>query len=336
MRQELAAWGRQPPALPLLVEKPGRTKDEEPRRWQGHSVRRRVEVEDSAGRVTQEEVRFVVVHARQLAQPQAQTYASAHEKAAEAVADHVRQGHAQWFVCRPDAEAASAADEGRGPGRRGRRPRPWRYHTRRSSIVAASRRTRRTRRGRPAQTDPPPTESGYGLMGEVDALPKAEVDHGWTGLATTVRAARGTDAEILAAYQEQKTTVEPGLRWIKNPAAIAPVWFEKPERMAALARLTVVGLLVYSLIQRQVRLSLRVHDQQIPGNKGLTATPTAAVVLALFAQVALVQVGIEDQQIEQLSGVRPHHLLLCDALGLNHSWDEAPSAQKNGTDIQTP
>ena len=53
--------------------------------------------------------------------------------------------------------------------------------------------------------------------------------------------------------------------------------------------LTVMGLLVSSVIQRQVRLSLRTHDQQMPGHKGTTAIPTAAVVLALFAQVALVQ-----------------------------------------------
>jgi transposase len=336
MRQELEAWGRQHPALPLLVEKPGRTKDEEPRRWHGHSVLRRVEVEDSAGQVTQEEVRCVVVHSRQLAQQHAQTYASAQAKEAEAVADHVRQGHAQWFACRPDAEAAIAAYEGQGPGRRGRRPRPWRYHTLRYGIVAASRRTRRTRRGRPAKTDPPPTESGYRLMVEVDVLPHAEDDNGWTVLATTVGAERCTDAEILQAYQEQNTTVEPGFRWLKNPAAIAPVWLEKPERIAALALLTVVGLLVYSIIQRQVRLYLRTHGPQIPGNKGLTATPTAAVVLALFAQVALLQVGIDEQQIEQIYGVQPHHLRLCDALGLNYSWYEAPSAQKNGTDIQTP
>jgi hypothetical protein len=271
------------------VEKPGRTKDEEPRRWHGHSVLRRVEVEYSAGRLTQEEVRFVVVHASQLAQQHAQTYASAQEKAAEAVADHVRQVQAQWLACRPDAEAAIAAYKGRGPGRRGRRPRPWRYHTLHYSLVAASRRTRRTRRGRPAKTDPPPTESGYSLVVEVEALTNAEEDNGWTVLATTVCAERGTDTEILQAYQEQNTTVEPGFRWIKNPAAIAPVWLEKPERIAALAMLTVVGLLVYSIIQRQTRLYLRAHDQQIPGNKGLTATPTAAVVLALFAQVALIQ-----------------------------------------------
>jgi hypothetical protein len=100
--------------------------------------------------------------------------------------------------------------------------------------------------------------------------------------------------------QEQHTTVEPGLRWIKHPAAISPVWLEKPERIAALAMLTVVGVLVDSILQRQVRLSLRTHDQQLPGNNGPTATPTAAVVLTLFVQVALVQLWIGDQVVVQV------------------------------------
>src|ERR687886_877776 len=38
IRQELEAWGGQQPALPLLIEKPGRTQDDAPRRWHGHSV----------------------------------------------------------------------------------------------------------------------------------------------------------------------------------------------------------------------------------------------------------------------------------------------------------
>ena len=97
-------------------------------------------------------------------------------------------------------------------------------------------------------------------MVEVEVLAKPAEDSGWTVLATTVSAATCTDTEILQAYQEQHITVEPGFRWIKNPAAISPVWLEKPERIAALAMLTVVGLLVYSLIQRQVRLSLHTHD----------------------------------------------------------------------------
>ena len=88
-------------------------------------------------------------------------------------------------------------------------------------------------------------------------------------------------------------------------------------------------MLVYSVIQRQVRLYLRTHDQQLPGHKGLTATPTAAVVLALFAQVALVRLWTEGQEMAQLSGVQPHHRLVCEALGLDSSWYVVPAAQKN-------
>jgi Transposase DDE domain len=277
-----------------------------------------------------------VVHSSQLAQQQTQTYASAQGKEAEALADHATRVQAQWVACLPDAAAALAAYEGREPGRRGRRPHPWRYHEVRYRIVADTRRMRRARRGRPAKTDPPPIESGSRLVVEVESLPNAEEDNGWTVLATTVSSETGTDTEILQAYQEQHTTVEPGFRWIKNPAAIAPVWLEKPERIAALAMLTVVGLLVYSVIQRQVRLYLRTHDQQLPGNKGMTAIPTAAVVLALFTQVALVQLQIGEQEVTQLSGVQPQHLLVCEALGLDSSWYAVPSIQKNGRDIQTP
>jgi transposase len=336
VRQGLEAWGCQQPALPLLVEKPGRTKDEVPRRWHGQSGRRQVEVEYSAGQVAQEELRFVVVRSSQLAQQQAQSYAAAQAKETEAVADHVRQVHARWFACRPDAEAAIAEYEGRGQGHRGHRPRLWRYHAVSYSIIAETRRTRRTRRGRPAKTDPPATEAGYRVVVEIKGLSNPEEGNGWIVLATTVPPEMCTDAEILEAYQDQNTTVEPGFRWIKNPAAITPVWLEKPERIAALAMLTVVGLLVYSLIQRQVRLYLLTHDQQVPGNKGMTAIPTAAVVLSVFAPIALVQLLIHDQEVEQVYGVQPHHLLLCDALGLDHSWYEAPSAHKNGRGIQTP
>jgi transposase len=336
VRQELEAWGRQQAALPLVLEKPGRTKDEAPRRWHGQSVIRRVEVEYSDGRVALEALRFVVVHASQLAHQQAQTYATGQAKAAETVAAHVTQVQARWFACLPDAEAAIADYEGRGQGRRGRRPRPWRYHVVRYRLVADTRRTRRARRGRPAKTAPPPLESGFRLVVEVESRPNSEEDNGWTVLATTVSAEACTDAEVLQAYQEQHTSVESGFRWIKNPAAISPVWLEKPERIAALAMLTVVSLLVYTVIQRQVRLYLRTHNQQLPGNKGETVTPTAAVVLALFAQVALVHFWIGEQEGAQVYGLQPHHLLIWEALGLDSSWYEAPSTPKHGRDIQTP
>jgi hypothetical protein len=184
--------------------------------------------------------------------------------------------------------------------------------------------------------EPPPLELGDRLVVEAAALANPEEDHGWTVLATTGSAEGGADGEILQAYHNQKTTVEAGFRWIKNPAAIAPVWLEKPERIAALAMRTVLGLLVYSVIHRQVRLYLWTHAQQLPGNTGLTATPTAAGVWALCAQVALVRLWIAEQEVVQLSGVQSQHRLVCDALGLDASWYAVPLAPTNGRDIQTP
>ena len=148
-------------------------------------------------------------------------------------------------------------------------------------------------------------------------------------LATTVPPEVCTDTELLEAYQEQHVTVEPGFRWIKNPAAISPVWLEKPERIAALAMLTVVGLLVYAVIQRQVRLYLREHDRQLPGNKGLTATPTAAVVFALFTPVMLVHCTVDNIPSLQVHGVQDYHLLICDAVGIAQGWYQGVATGQN-------
>lgn len=125
-RHALEAWGQQHPVLPLVGDKAGRTKADACRRWPGPSGLRPAEGADSEGRVTQEEVRLLVGHARQLAQPPPQASASAQEKAAAALTDQVQRVHAPWFACAAAGAAALAAYAHHGPGQRGRRPRPWR------------------------------------------------------------------------------------------------------------------------------------------------------------------------------------------------------------------
>src|SRR5262252_6939842 len=329
VRQELERWGQQQTALPLVLEKPGRTRQEPPRRWHGQSVMRRVAVEYAEGRQDMAELRFLVVHSSQLAQQAAEAYAAAQTKEAERVTEHLQRVEARWFACAADAEAAIAEYEGRGQGRRGRKPQPWRYHTLRYRVEEVTQRQKRTQRGRPPKAEVPQDTIRYRLRIGVEAhVPSADTQ-GWTVLATTVGAESCTDAELLQAYQEQHTTVDPGLRWIKNPAAISPVWLEKPERIAALAMLTVVGLLVYAVIQRQVRLYLCEHDRQVPGNKGPTATPTAAVVFALFTPVMLGQCAIDNRISLQVHGVQDYHLLVCDAVGIDQAWYQGVEMEQN-------
>jgi hypothetical protein len=271
----------------LCLEK--RIRQELPRQWHRQSVVRRVEVDYSDERVTQEALRFLVVHSSQLAQQAAIAYAAAQAKEIACITEHVQRVEARWFACVADAEAAIAEYEGRGQGRRGRRPWPWRYHALHYRVEAVSQYQKRTQRGRPPQPEVPQEVVRYRLRVEADALtPSADI-YGWLVFATTIAPEVYADMELLQAYHEQHTTVAPGFRWIKNPAAISPVWLEKPERIVALAMLTVVGLLVYAVIQWQVRSYLRDQNQQLPGNKGPTTTPTAAVVFAQFAPMTLVQ-----------------------------------------------
>ena len=141
---------------------------------------------------------------------------------------------------------------------------------------------------------------------------------------------------MLQAYQEQHITVEPGFRWLKPPAAISPVWLEKPARMAALALLTVVGLLVYTVMQRQVRLSLHEHDQHIPGNKGLTATPPAAVVFALLTPVLLVHFAVDRTPSRQVHGVQDYHRIVCHAVDIDQAWYQGTATGQNASPWTTP
>ena len=99
---------------------------------------------------------------------------------------------------------------------------------------------------------------------------------------------------------------------------------------------TVVGWLVYALIQRQVRLSLRDHGQHVPGNKGATALPTAAVVLSLFVQVMMVQLEVDKRVSLQVYGLQDHHLEVCDALGIDRLWYESPPTGQNRRMSATP
>ena len=154
IRQEVEAWGQQQRSLPLLLEKPGRRRQDTPRRWYGRSVTRPVEVEYADGRVALEPIRFVAVYSNQLAQQHAQAYITAQTQEAEELAQHILQVEARRFACEADAEAAIAEYAGHGPGRRGRRPCRWHSHTVHYQVQTEWQQKKRTRRGRPAKAEP--------------------------------------------------------------------------------------------------------------------------------------------------------------------------------------
>lgn len=222
IRHEVEAFGQQQSSLPLLLDNAARRRGDKPRRWYGRSLTREVDVEYQDGRVELAAIRFVAVYSNQLARQQEQTYGKAQAKEAEALAEHVAQVQRRRFACEADAEAAMIEYEGRG--KRGRRPCPWHYHEVRYDVEVQWQRKRRTQRGRPRKDEALEHEQVYALRLTTKALRPPVQTFGWMVLATTVSAQTSDDAEIVRAYRDQSTTVEPGFRWIKNPAAITPVW----------------------------------------------------------------------------------------------------------------
>lgn len=334
IRQEVETWGQQQVSLPLLLEKPGKRHADVPRRWYGRSVTREVEVEDGDGQVTLAPIRFIAVYSTQLAQRHAATHEHQQTREAQALAAHIAQVQRRQFACQADAESAIAEYEGRGAGRRGRAVTRWRYHDVRYEVEPHRQRQKRTQRGRPRQDEAPQEETVYHLKVTTQVLAAPVATFGWLVLATTIAASICGDAAMVQAYRDQTTTVERGFRWIKNPAAITPVWLEKRERIAALAMLTVVGLLVYGLIQRQVRQYLQEHEETIPGNKGETDRPTATVVFESLATLTRVELSIDGATGYQIHGWQVHHESVFQALGLVPLIDDEPATQKNNLPIR--
>ena len=70
------------------------------------------------------------------------------------------------------------------------------------------------------------------------------------------------DERILREYKNQ-TVVEQHFSFIKNPKVVGPIYLKNPERAKALAYVFLMALLVYSIIQRRVRLRLEESDEPI-------------------------------------------------------------------------
>jgi transposase len=115
---------------------------------------------------------------------------------------------------------------------------------------------------------------------------------------------RYTKDELLEEYKAQQSA-ERGFRFLKDPLFFTSSIFVKtPERVAALAMVMGLCLLVYTLGQRALREGLEATGATIRHQTGKqTARPTLRWIFQLFQAVHLLKVG-EDKRISNLSEER--------------------------------
>jgi len=273
--------------------------------WRGLSVNvthcwKQEAPDDPKTKVKRElELKTVVVTSTQLEKAKRKTLKRKFEKEEQALAalDKRFANQKHDFGCEKDAqEAAKLAIKGK-----------QRFHSSEFSIVEEQRQEKRSRRGRPKKDEQATYRKVYKVTwthtGHPDRL-EAEIHRESCFILVTLPSSEASNTDLLDLYKGQ-TGIESAFKWTKVTAEIAPIFLNSPERIAALGLVYVFSLMVYALIQRQIRAALKKRQKTIPSNRGRTSKPTTQVLFRLLEGITSIPVraacGTEFFLLEQVT-----------------------------------
>jgi transposase len=135
-------------------------------------------------------------------------------------------------------------------------------------------------------------------------------------LKTNLPIRRLPTAKVLSTYKEQ-SQVERRFHHCKGPLAVAPMFLEKPERMAGLLCILVWALMVLALKERQTRRSLKGKPMYglYPENRPSPA-PTGPAILKCFNSLCIVIVTEHGKFSRRLADPDPTQRKLLALLGI--------------------
>ena len=109
---------------------------------------------------------------------------------------------------------------------------------------------------------------------------------GWYALLTNLPATV-TAADVLARYKNQPDTSERRYHDLKGPLAVAPMFLHTNRRIAAFIGVLCLALLVYCLVEREVRRNLAPATKLDGLYAGRPAIPTAGLIFTALATLRL-------------------------------------------------
>ena len=261
VRQELVdqAWTAGPEVSdwPVLASKPGAKKADPPRHYRGRSFTGTFALQlpchgDDGATVSAEPMRCLVVHSDALAERFDKSLDGKLAREAKALSKTHRGLLAKEFACAADAEAAM------GP-----LVKRLKWHTATVSVVSKEVVEKRPRRGRPPKGAPPPSSRTVwvpeiSLHRDAEAIAVARKRASCFVLVTDWDEDEWSDERVLAEYRHQSMVEgHTGFRWLKGPAAVAPVFLETPTRIRALGFVFMVALMVRNFIQFTLRAEMK-------------------------------------------------------------------------------
>lgn len=122
-----------------------------------------------------------------------------------------------------------------------------------------------------------------------DAIDTEAATDGWYALLTNLDPGQADAAQVLILYKGQEA-VERRYSAFKGPLAVAALFLKNNRRIAALVTVICLALLIFCLIERQVRHALaRQHQTKVEGlYAGRPAIPTGRLILDALTTMKLI------------------------------------------------
>jgi hypothetical protein len=148
-----------------------------------------------------------------------------------------------------------------------------------------------------------------------EAIDASAAADGWYALLTNLAPSQASPEEVFRRYKGQHV-VERRYGEFKGPLAVAPLFLKTNRRIAALITVICLALLIFCLVERQVRNALRPHGEMMTGLPGYGRTPARPTGRTIFqALVGLRLIPAHDGNpvlIPKPAGVQAHLLDLLD------------------------
>ena len=152
-----------------------------------------------------------------------------------------------------------------------------------------------------------------------EAVAQAERFDGVVLLCTNLPTERLSSGGVVQKYKEQ-VQPEQAFDFIKSPIQIRPMWLHSPQRIAGLALLIMLAVLLASLIEYRIRQEIAANKKLLkglmPGNRD-NPYPTAEKLLKAFQDYTVVILRYPDGREEiHYPKLRPVQQQILGLLGI--------------------
>lgn len=265
LRQELIAdaWVARPDVAdwPLLAEKAGRRKDDPATAYRGSSVVRpfRTLLENSQGEGPEsiEELRFLVVWSDALATRFDEALEPKLARDEAKLQEAARRANGRGFSCEIDAQVAAQRVVAKAE-----------LHAVTIELTSEDVAVKRSGPGRPRNGDVRETTRVWrfrlALRRDDEVIAATRRRRGCFVLVSDWGIEDWQDTRVLAEYRHQHLVEgHTGFRWLKGPAAVAPVFLKTPHRIRAMGLVLMLALMVRNYIQGTLRTELHARNETL-------------------------------------------------------------------------